>query len=172
MGSAMIVFGEVSLPPSVMALYLAHVVDPARREDWIDGLSAVTAPAPRTVRELVRELPAEVSEPGLHFTVDERAGRLEVHGALVEDELSDLGAVVAELFRVAGELGGRGELFFLEEQVMLVGPEEPELCYRVEVSPKGSKVSHPSQPTQERAMKTDGFRAAAELVGAAAGDPA
>lgn len=169
MSYAMMVFGDLDFAPAAMAPYLAHLVEPARHGDWFGNLSVHVASEPRTVGALIPWLKNAVSaEAGswLSFQLDERSGQLKLHGMLSEDDFYDFGVMLAELFRVAGDLGADGALWFLEEQVMLFGEQDPGLSYLVKVSPKGANVVHPSTAAQRRAMQSEGFREVAERVAA------
>lgn len=165
----MMVFGDLELPRPALKPYLARTIDPALRDDWLGNLSIHVTSAPRTAGALLPSLPDAVSERAGSWLVqrlDESIARLEVRGILGEDDFDDLGVQLAELFRVGGELGGRGELWFLEEQVMMLGEQQPDLCYLVKASPKGTTIRHPTRADQRRAMSTEGFQEVIERVAA------
>jgi hypothetical protein len=172
MSFAMMVIGDLEVPAASVATYLARSVEPARRDDWLGNLSVHTTSEPRTVEALLGSLPNAVSAgSGSWLTVrrDDGLTRIQLRGFLIEDDFYDLGVHLAEMFRVADDLGGRGDLWFLEEQVMLFGPQEPELCYHVEVRPNRARIGHPSEAAQRRTMATEGYREVTESVAASLG---
>jgi hypothetical protein len=167
MSYAMLVLGELRLPPGSLARFQKLPVDPAQGGPWLDHLSVHTASRPTTVAASRRRLPSQlIARAGSRLTFGEPAegAGLTVRGILGEDDFLDHGVELAELFRVAAQVGGEGELFFLEEQVLLFGERDPAECYLVKVVPAASAVRHPTRAQQRQVLLSEAFAALAEEI--------
>jgi hypothetical protein len=163
MSYAMLVLGNLEVSPEAWERYLGIVVDPARRDDWLGELRVHTTSEARTVAELLEWLPKNVSA-WLTFHVDPQRPQLGVRGVLLEDDFDEEGVVLAELFRAASEVGGRGELAFLDSQVIPGAERDPSETYLVRVAPGESSVGHAPVGEQRRILLSDGFRELASAV--------
>jgi hypothetical protein len=161
MSYAMLVLGSLEVPPGEWKRYLKLVVDPARREDWVGNLSVHSRSEPRTVAQLVEWLSTGVS---VWLKIDTRGSRLAVQGVLAEDPFYEVGVNLAEVFRVAADVGGRGELAFMEEQAIPSGERLPEECYLVEVSPGKTTVGYIPVERQRLILVSEPFKELARAV--------
>jgi hypothetical protein len=162
---AMFVLGTLEAPPAEWDRYLGLVVDPAQREDWVANLSVHVRSEPKSVGAVPEAIRSGL-RPGswLDVRADARAGTLFVRGVMVEDDFLDHGADLAELFRVAANVGGRGELAFIEEQAIPSGERDPEECYLVQVSPGKSIVGHVPVERQRQILTSEAFLELARTV--------
>jgi hypothetical protein len=163
----MLVIGDLEVPPKDFERYLGLAVVASSRDDWLSELMVHTASEGATVGELLEQLPERVNaEAGSWLKIDvaRAVPRIAVRGALVEDDFTEHGVDLAELFRVAANVGGVGELAFLDYQVIPSGEQDPEQCYLVRVASGESSVVHPSTVEQRKILLSDGFRALARDV--------
>jgi hypothetical protein len=167
MSYSMLVLGELRLPPEVSPRFKKLPVAPEDGGPWLDNLSIHLQARPTTVDALIRRLPSQlIAQAGswLRFGTPAECSGLTVQGILGEDDFLDHGVELAELFRVAAQVGGEGELYFLEEQTLLFGEREPEECYLVKVVPSASAVRHPSQLQQRQVLLSEAFGSLAEEI--------
>jgi hypothetical protein len=137
--------------------------DPWNFDGWVGRLRPYGPVTEGTRSEVLKEVRG-LPHVECHATVEDGVLRLDVSGWLRPPEFREFAADLTDLFIGAYPLGGRGTLWFLNDQTEWGDPQESDLSYVLWFEGEQVHLAHPSDKRQRKVLGTKTFRALAERV--------
>lgn len=159
----MLVVGRLEIGEDAWVELVGEPPDPWNFDGWVGRLRPYGPVTEGTRSEVLKELRG-LPHCDCRATVEEGVLRLDVSGWLRPPEFREFAADLADLFIGAYPLGGRGTLWFLDDQTVWGDPQEPDASYVLWFTGEQVHLGHPSEKRQRKVLGTVTFRTLQDRV--------
>jgi hypothetical protein len=151
------IFGDLEFSPGGLKKWKSLVADKGAFADWKEDFACATAPKNAVARPVSKVI-ADLERAGEElFRFDASDEHVRLRAMFPKDPYYDWCPVIATIFRVAAQVGGEGEMYF-------VGYMTIQFAYRFQIRNGKSSYEKLEDAAREAAERSAGYRDVDDMV--------